>query len=218
MTDFAAARRNMIESQLRTNQIADPALLDAMASLPREHFLPEALKGIAYVDEDIPLADGRCLTEPLVLARLLQLALPTKENRALDIAPGPGYSTALLARLCHDVVGVEADHGWAEAAAKRLQALDIRNAWVVEAPLAEGYRARAPYDVILLGGAVEGIPPSLTDQLAEGGRLVTVLRPPGKVGRSLLMTRRGGLLESRTVWDAATHPLPGFARPREFTF
>ncbi len=218
MSDFAAARRHMVESQLCTNQITDPALLEAMESLSREHFLPDGLKGIAYVDEDIPLADGRCLVAPLVLARLLQLAAATKEDRALDILPGPGYSTALLARLCHDVVAVEADHEWAEAAGKRLRALDIRNAWVVEEPPAEGYRPRAPYDVILLGGAVEEIPAAIADQLAEGGRLVTIFRPPGKVGRTLLMMRRGGLLESRTVWDAATLPLPGFALPREFVF
>jgi protein-L-isoaspartate(D-aspartate) O-methyltransferase len=218
MADFAIARRNMIESQLRTNQVTNPDLLDAMENLPREQFLPDALKGIAYVDEDIPLAGGRWLAEPLVIARLIQLAEPSKDDRALDIAPGPGYSTALLARLCHDVVAVEADHEWAESARKGLRALDIRNAWIVEAPLAKGYEARAPYDVILVGGSVEKVPASLTDQLGEGGRLVTVLRPAGKVGRICLITRRAGILESRTVWDAATLPLPGFAAPSAFLF
>lgn len=218
MPDFAAARRNMLESQLRPNQITDPELLAVMGEFPRERFVPEPLQGIAYVDEDIDIGGGRFLMEPLVLARLIQLAQVARTDNALDIGCGPGYATAVLARLCHYVVGLERDPALAREAAERLRELGLRNAWVVEGALEQGYAARAPYDVILLGGAVEEVPVMITDQLAPGGRLVTVLRPRGAVGRAALITRRGGLLSRQTVCDAATMPLPGFARPRAFVF
>ena len=218
MLDFAAARRNMLESQLRPNQITDPELLVAMGELPRERFAPEPLRGIAYVDEDVPIDGGRFLMEPLVLARLIQLAQVAKTDKALVIGCGTGYATALLARLCRQAIGLERDPALAREAAERLRELDLRNASVVAGALEQGYAARAPYDVILLGGAVEEVPVMITDQLAEGGRLVAVLRPQGAVGRATLITRRGGLLSRRGTYDAATLPLPGFARPKAFVF
>ena len=216
MLDFAAARRNMLESQLRPSQITDPELLAAMGELPRERFVPESLRGIAYIDEDIPIGGGRFLMEPVVLARLLQLAQIGKTDRALDVGCGPGYATAVLARLCHSVVGLERDPALAREAAERLRELGLGNVQMVEGALEQGYAARAPYDVILLGGAVEEVPVMITDQLAEGGRLVAVLRPRGAVGRTTLITRRGGLLARRSVHDAAILPLPGFAKPKAF--
>lgn len=216
MLDFAAARRNMLESQLRPNQITDPDLLAAMGELPRERFVPEPLRGIAYIDEDIPIGGGRFLMEPLVLARLLQLAEIGKTDRALGVGCGTGYATAVLARLCHSVVGLERDPALVREAADRLRELGLGNVQVVEGALEQGYAARAPYDVILLGGAVEEVPVMITDQLAEGGRLVAVLRPRGTVGRTTLITRSGGLLARRSVHDAATLPLAGFAKPKAF--
>jgi protein-L-isoaspartate(D-aspartate) O-methyltransferase len=218
MSDYTAARRHMLDSQLIPSQIADPDLLAAMGSLPRERFVPERLRGIAYVDEDIPIGGGRFVMEPLVLARLIQLAAPRRTEKALDVGCGTGYAAAVLARICHNVVGLECDPQLAGEAARLLRDLDIRNAWVVEGPLEQGHVARAPYDVILLGGAVEVIPQALTDQLAEGGRLVAVVRRRGSVGRTTLVTRTGGVIASRSAHDAATLPLPGFARPREFVF
>ena len=218
MSDFAAQRLNMLESQLRPNLITNPDLLAAMGELPRELFLPKRLRGVAYVDEDIPLGGGRSLMEPLVLARLIQMAGVGKTESALDIACGPGYSTALLARLCHHVIGLESDHELALEAASRLRDLGIRNASVVEGPLAAGHVARAPYDVILVEGAVEEIPSSITDQLADNGRLVTVMRREGDVGHVTLVTKRAGVLVSRPGHDAATLPLAGFARRQQFVF
>jgi len=218
MSDFAAQRLNMLESQLRPNLITDPDLLAAMGELPRELFLPKRLRGIAYVDEDIPLGGGRCLMEPLVLARLIQLAGVSKTESALDVACGPGYSTAVLSRLCHHVIGLESDHELVLEAGRRLRDLGIRNASVVEGPLAAVHGARAPYDVILLGGTVEEIPSSITDQLAENGRLVTVVRREGDVGHVTLVSKRAGTLVSRAGHDAATLPLAGFARPKQFVF
>jgi len=218
MSNFAAARHNMLESQLRPNAINDAALLNAMAALPRERFLPERLRGIAYVDEDVALGRGLFLMEPLVLARLIQLAEVRETDEALDVGCGPGYATAVLARMCHNVFGLECDHAMAAETERRLRDLGVKNAWVVEGPLEAGYAARAPYDVILLGGAVEAVPSAITDQLAEGGRLVAVVRAPGAIGRATVVTRTNGILANRSVYDAATLPLPGFARPREFVF
>jgi len=218
MSDFAVARHNMLDSQLRPNGIYDEALLVAMATLPRERFLPERLRGIAYVDEDVALGGGHFLMEPLVLARLLQLAEVGKTDKALDVGCGTGYATAVLANLCHNVIGLECDHAIARETEKRLRDLGIRNAWMIEGRLEAGYAPRARYDVILLGGAVEAIPSAVTDQLEEGGRLVAVMRAPGAIGRTTVVTRTKGVFASRSVHDAATLALPGFARPKEFVF
>jgi len=218
MSDFALARRNMLESQLRPNGVDDEALLAAMGSLPRERFLPERLRGIAYVDEDVALGNGRSLMEPLILARLVQLARVGKTDRALDVGCGTGYATALLANLAQAVVGLECDHAVASGTEQRLRELGIKNAWVVEGPLEAGYAPRAPYDVILLGGAVEVVSSAVAGQLAEGGRLVTVIRAPGAIGRTTVITKTNGVLATRSINDAATKALPGFERPKEFAF
>ncbi|MFI4986877.1 MAG: protein-L-isoaspartate O-methyltransferase [Alphaproteobacteria bacterium] len=218
MSDFTARRLNMLESQLRTNQVSEPELLAVLGEVPRELFVPERLRGVAYVDEDIPLGGGRYMMAPLVLARLVQLAQVAGTENALDVGCGAGYSTAVLAKLCHSVVGLECAPELAAGARRRLRDLGVRNAAVVEGPLAAGHAPRAPYDAILLGGAVETIPAALADQLAEGGRLVAVVRTEGAVGRMTLYVKRAGLVTSRPVYDAATPPLPGFARPKEFVF
>lgn len=218
MPEFAARRLNMLESQLRPNRIVDPALLAAMGELPRERFVPERLKGIAYVDDDVEIGPGRFLMAPLVLARLIQAAALQPTDKALDVGCGLGYATAVLARMCHAALGLECDKALAAEAGRLLRELGIRNATVVEGSLEAGCPARAPYDAIVLSGAVEEIPRALTDQLAEGGRLAAVVRPEGTVGRVTLFTRRAGAVSGRAADDAATPPLPGFARPKQFVF
>jgi protein-L-isoaspartate(D-aspartate) O-methyltransferase len=218
MVDYTESRWNMVESQIRTNKVTDPALLAVMANLPRECFVPEPLRGIAYVDEDIPLGKGRYLMEPMVLARLLQTAAVRPEDVVLDVGCATGYSTAVLARLANTVVAVESDPELAARATGTLAELGIDNAVVVEAPLREGYPKQAPYDVIFIGGAVPEIPRVIADQLAEGGRLVTVVAEEGAVGRGTLMIRSGGVLSDRPVFDAATPPLPEFSREPGFVF
>ncbi len=180
--------------------------------------MPEPLRGVAYVDEDIPLGRGRALLAPLVLARLVQLAGVDGTENVLDIGCCTGYSTAVLARLCHSVVGLECEHELAATARQRLGELCVRNAMVVEGPLAAGHATRAPYDAILIGGAVEAVPDAVAGQLAEGGRLVAVVRSAREVGRVTLFVKLGGLISSRPIYDAAAEPLPGFARPKEFVF
>lgn len=218
MFDYRAARLNMVESQLRTNKVHDEAILDAFLEVPRERFVPEHLAGIAYIDEDVPLGGGRCLLEPMVLARLLQLAEIGPEDGVLEIGAATGYATAILARLAQRVIAVEGDQRLVAIARLRMQEMQNGNVTLLEGRLEEGYPAGAPYEVIVIGGAVAAIPDAIVRQLAEGGRLVTVMKPPNGPGHAALMTRSAGLLSQRAQFDAGTALLPGFAPAPGFVF
>lgn len=208
----------MVENQIRTNRVTDETLIAVMSEIPRECFVPEALRGVAYIDEDLALGRDRYLIEPLVLARLLQTAAVKPDDVVLDVGCATGYSTAVLARLANTVVAVESDPDLAARATATLSKLGIDNAVVVEGPLSEGYPKQAPYDVIVLGGAVPRVSPTIADQLGEGGRLVAVVTDSGPMGHGILMTRSGGALSQRPVFDAATPPLPGMAPEPGFVF
>ena len=215
--DYAAARLNMVECQIRTNRVIDQALLDAFASLPRERFVPPPYRGRAYVDEDVPLGGGRCLMEPMVLGRLLQVAAIEPGDVVLDVGCATGYSAAVMARLASSVVALESDKALAAQATQTLAELGVHNVSVVEGRLTEGCPIQAPYNVILIDGAVELVPPAILDQLAEGGRLVTVLGQ-GAPRRATLMERIGGTVSGRPLFEAAVAPLPGFSRDPGFVF
>jgi protein-L-isoaspartate(D-aspartate) O-methyltransferase len=218
MPDTAAARRNMIDSQLRTNKVTDPGVLDAMGSIPREVFVPPALAGVAYVDDDLPLGEGRYLMEPMVFARLLQHAEIRPTEVVLDIGCGTGYSSAVAAKLAATVIALESDSELARRAAQTLAQLQADNVVVVEGALHSGYARQAPYDVILIEGAVPEIPAKIAAQLAEGGRLCAVVSPPGQAGRAVLALKTGGVVSHRDIFDAATPILPDFALEPGFRF
>lgn len=218
MTDYAAARLNMVESQIRANNVTDPPVVDAFMSVPREIFVPKAMRGVAYVDEDLAIGDGRYLIEPMVLARLVQLGQVGPEDLVLDVGSATGYSTAVLARLSAAVVGVEDDDQMVQAATANLGQLGIDNAVFVRGPLEAGYAKQAPYNVIIFQGAIDAVPPAIADQLAEGGRLVAVVRQPRGMGLGTLFMREHGTLSGRAAFDAATPLLPGFARKPAFVF
>ena len=224
MINEPAARLNMVEGQLRTNKVTDEAVLEGFLTTPRERFVPTHLRGIAYVDDDIPLGNGRVLIEPLVLARLLQLAAIGGQDKVLEIGCATGYATAILAKLAASVVAVESDQQLAAAARANLAALGRGNVQLQEAPLEAGWRAGAPYNVILINGGVTEIPAAISDQLAEGGRLVTVAEgdtagpSEARCGNAVLMTRAEGKLSRRPVFDATVEVLPGFARRPAFGF
>ena len=218
MFDYRAARLNMVESQIRTNKVTDEAILDAFLDVPRERFVPAHLAGIAYNDEDIPLGGGRFLLEPMVLARLLQLAGIGVEDGVLEIGAASGYATAILSRLAARVVAVEGDQRLVAIARARMQEMQIGNVTLLEGRLEEGYPAGAPFEVIVIGGAAAAIPDAIARQLAEGGRLVTVLRPHAGLGQGVLMTRAAGRMSQRAVFDAGTALLPGFAPAPGFVF
>ena len=218
MTDHAAARRNMVSGQIRTNRVTDERLIEAMEEIPRERFVPHAKRGVAYVDEDVEIAPGRYLMEPMVLARLVQEAGVAADDVVLDIGCGTGYATAVISRLAGTVIALDVDGSLAGEAERTLSAVGADNAIVVTGPLAEGYASQAPYDVMLLGGAVDHLPQALADQLAEGGRIVGVLREAGGVGQATLWARHRGALSSRCLFEASLPPLPGIARPVRFEF
>jgi len=218
MSLFDAARTRMIESQLRPSKIADRRILGAFASIRRELFVPEHLRHVAYIDEDLPLGGGRYLMEPMVAARLLQAAAVEPGDAALVVGAGTGYEAALISVLARSVVAVEEAPELARRARAALVEHAIPSVSVVEGPLAQGHRQRGPYDVILLGGAVAEVPVEISSQLAEEGRLVAVVRPGDTISRAILMTRIGGLLARRVIFDAAIPWLPGFAPRPAFVF
>ena len=217
MIDFSAARRHMVDGQLRPNRVVSTALLDAMAGVAREDFVPKAAKGIAYMDEDLPVGDGRYLLAPLTLARLIQAAAPGKHDTVLDIGGATGYSTGVLSRLAGTVISIEQDHPMVDRARNALQGVGVENVEVFVGPLAEGYVKRAPYHVILINGAVDEVPERLLAQLAEGGRLATVIGT-GPVGRATLLTKRRGVTSAQILFDAAVPALKDFAKEPGFVF
>lgn len=213
------ARRKMVENQLRANRVTEERLVAAMETLPRERFVAPERAGIAYVDEDLPVAPGRHLLEPMVLGRLVQALEIKPHEMVLDLACATGYSTALLARLAGTVVAVEPDAALAQQANDTLNALAVDNAVVVAGPLAQGYAKQAPYDAILLNGAVAAVPDALFEQLAEGGRLAAVVKEGEGLGQASLFTRQaGGVVARRILFDAGTPLLPGFAKAPGFVF
>lgn len=216
--DFTTARHNMVESQLRPNRVIDEDLLAAFDSVPREMFVPSPLTEVAYVDDGIEIAPGRWLMEPMVLGRLLQAATLRREDVALVIGCGTGYACAIMAPLVNTVVALESESALAATATRILGELSIDNVVVLEGRLTQGHPAQAPYDVILIDGGVEEVPPAIQQQLAEGGRLLTVVRRPGAVGRAMLMTKRAGVVSGRVLFDAAVPPLPAFTLTPGFVF
>lgn len=223
MTDYAVARHNMVQSQVRTNKVTDERLLAAMSELPRERFLPQARRGVAYVDEDIPIDHGRYLMEPMVLGRLLQSAEARPDDLGLVVGCATGYDAAVLARLCGTVVALENVPSLVEQATALLAELGVDNAAVVEGSLVEGYPKQAPYDVILFAGAVGRIPDALATQLADGGRMLAVVANGAGtggagMGRATLFVRRASALSKRVLFDAATPPLADFENRRGFVF
>ena len=220
MTDFAAARLNMVESQVRVNAVTDERLIAAMAAVPRERFVPISRQGIAYMDEDIRISDGkapRFLMEPRVFAKLAQLAAITADELVLDIGCGTGYSTAVLSRLAGTVVALESDEDLAAQAGATLSDLGVDNAVVVAGALPDGYAKQAPYDVIFINGMVSSIPETLQSQLRENGRLVAVAGD-GVSGRARLYMRAGDAFSGRDAFDANIRFLPGFEPVESFVF
>jgi protein-L-isoaspartate(D-aspartate) O-methyltransferase len=215
--DFVAARRQMVDSQIRTDGVTDPLVIGAMQAVPREYFVPAERRSFAYIDEDLAVGHGRYLMEPVALAQLLQTAEVQPEDKVLVVGGGTGYSAAVLARIAQSVLVLENDAVLADQVGKIMVELVIPNVTVARGELASGVVSKAPFDVILFDGAVVEIPATLKAQLADGGRLVAVVRS-GPVGRATLVTRVGDAFGSRVDFDIVTPFLPEFAPQPKFVF
>ena len=213
--NFEHMRRAMVASQLRTTGVSDPRVLAAMGAVPRERFVPADRVAMAYTDALIPLGNGRELNNPMALGRLLSEAAPQERERALVIGAATGYSAAVLARLVGSVIAVEEDSELFAMARANLRAAAVQ---LVEGPLTEGHSAGAPYDLILIDGAVEEVPESIIGQLVEqGGRLAAAMYVNG-VTRLSIGRRAGEGFGMAGVSDWAATVLPGFCKPRKFSF
>ena len=215
---FIEARNNMVDSQVRPNKVNDPRILAAMRRLPRERFLPPSLASLAYADEDVPLGRGRALLEPMVIARLVQLTAVAEGERVLVVAAGPGYGSALLAACGARVTALEDDPALLVLARSALGEF-APGVSLVSGPLAAGWPAGAPYDVILIEGAVGEIPPVIGEQLRkEAGRLATVCMASATGGQAVLAEATMAGLRMQPMFDCTTPLIPGLASSPGFVF
>lgn len=218
--DFQEMRVKMVDGQLRTTDVTDVAILDAMLEAPREEFVPADRRPLAYMDEDIQIAPGRpgrFLMRASPFGKLVQLADVRAGDLVLDVGCGTGYSSAILARIAGFVVALESDAQLAGEARERLAGLGYDNVSVIEGPLEAGHARQAPYDAIVVEGAVDDAPQALIGQLKDGGRLVAVVGE-GNSGRATLWIKEDGLVSSRAVFNAAVPLLEAFRRAPAFQF
>lgn len=219
--DFAIQRANMVESQVRPSDVTDRRIIRAMRDVPREKFVPERVRGLAYMDGSVPLsppqgAGKRSLLAARVFAKLVQAAEIDATGVVLDIGAGSGYSSAVLAQLAGRVVALESDSALAASARELLPSVGCTTVSVVEGDLAQGWGVEGPYDAIVVEGAIEVVPEALFDQLKDGGRLVAI---SGRgAGRATVWQREGRSFGAAEVFDASGDVLPGFEKPAAFTF
>jgi protein-L-isoaspartate(D-aspartate) O-methyltransferase len=216
MPDYAARRRVMVDTQVRPSDVTKFPVIDALLAVPREHYVPPELREAAYVGENLALAPGRVVLDPRTLAKMLDLLDLQPAEVAIDIGCGLGYSTAVIARMVAAVVAVEEIAAFAEDAEATLAAEGVDNATVIAGPLAEGAPRHGPYDVMLLQGGIETLPPALEAQLRPGGRVVALFME-GPLGVVRIGLNGANGLSWRDDFNATAPVLPGFARKREFS-
>jgi protein-L-isoaspartate(D-aspartate) O-methyltransferase len=208
--DYEAARQAMVDSQLRPQGVNDPLVVAAMATVPREQFVPEENRPLAYLDRSVPLGSDRKLSSPDATGLLLTAIAPRPGQKALVVGAATGYSAAVLAEIGLDVVALESEAAFVGSAASH-------GLTVVNGPLEAGHAKAAPYDIILIDGAIEHLPDTLVDQLRDGGSVGYAAIDRG-VTRLTVGRKAGGSIGLRSIADSGVAPLPGFSRPRAFTF
>ncbi len=217
MGEFADARRQMVDNQIRTTDVTAYNVLDAFSSVPRELFVPSSQRALAYSDSDIKISDNRTMMQPSPLAKMLQLADINEDNLVLMIGINTGYSAALASKLANTVVAIEADEELVERAQSSLTDLGFDNVAVISGDLAKGSPSQGPFDVIFIEGAVEQIPQELLNQLKDGGALVTVDGAERRA-EAVKMLRVGDAFSRIPAFDTNAPVLDEFRKPESFQF
>ena len=216
---FATARKKMVDCQLRPSKVTDQSVLDAFLTIPREEFVGKQQRALAYIDEDLPLSGGRCLMEPMVLARLLQALEIRPDDNLLIVGAGCGYGTAVAAKLAGSVIAIETRSNLVEKAQDVLISIGIDNAAILKSRLVDGYPDEGPYDCILIEGGVETVPDNLLKQLTPKGKLAAIYRKPAHpVGVGSLWMRSGRDFTRTPLFDARVPNLDEFNAKAEFSF
>lgn len=217
MIDFAAAREAMVDCQVRPSDVTRYPIIEAMLAIPREEYLPESQRPVAYLGEHMPLAPGRVLLDPRVFAKMLDAINVTSSDLVLDIGCGRGYSSAVLARMSEAVIALEEVPELAEQAEEILSAQSVDNVIVESGKLAEGVPGQGPYDAIIIEGGVEVLPDAITDQLKIGGRIVAIFLE-GRGGQARLGIKMDHGIAWRRIFDASAPKLSGFETAKAFVF
>ena len=215
MNEYTAARTAMVDRQVRPSDVTSFPIIEAMLAVPREAFAAPDAKAVAYVDGPLPQGNGRYALEPRVFAKMLDGARIGPDDLILDLAPGLGYSTAIIARMSAAVIAIEPDEALAAAASEALAAQDIDNAMVRQGAPAEGDPAHGPFDAIFINGSIGEAPQALLEQLKDGGRLVAITMD-GAHGRAEVIVRSGEKFTTRRLFDAAAPLIEGFEKEAEF--
>lgn len=217
MADFTQRRTTMVDTQVRPSDVTNFPVLDAMLSVPREAYTPDASRDVAYADGPIPLGGGRQLLDPRATAKLLQALEPNPSDLVLEIGAATGYTTALLAHMAEAVVAIEEDEDLVRDAQAALSEQGVDNAALSQGALVDGNAKHAPFDAIAIMGGVEEIPAALLEQLKEGGHIAAIFMD-GALGEARIGVKSGGRMSWRMVFNATAPVLPGFARAHSFAF
>lgn len=217
MTDFAARRTMMVDTQVRPSDVTKFPIIDAMLTIARENYVPAAQREAAYMGENLELGSGRVILEPRTLAKMLDALDVANDELVLDVGAAMGYSSAVIAHMAEAVVAVEEDEAMASEAQEALSDAGIDNVILHVGPLAEGAAQHGPYDVMLVQGGVTELPVALQDQLKEGGR-VACLFMQGALGEVRIGYKRGGAISWRMSFNAGAPVLAGFAKEKAFEF
>jgi protein-L-isoaspartate(D-aspartate) O-methyltransferase len=220
MTDFSAARTHMVDSQIHTMGVVNESVLEAFRTVPREDFVPDEKRGVAYNDEDLPLGGARVLMEPVTHARLLQAAAPVANDSVLDVGGATGYSAAILGKVVNKVVCVESDAALLAKGEANWRRQGYGNIVPHQGKITDGCATHGAYSLIVVNGSVSEIPQGLLGQLAPGGRLVAIIRGKAdKIGKAVLVQKSAdGATGERVLFDAAVPYLPGTEPRNEFVF
>lgn len=217
MNEFKDARQMMVSGQIMPNKVNDESIVTALSTVPRENFIPKALRGVAYVDQRIKVADNRYVMEPMVLARLMLAADVCVGDLVLVVGGASGYEAAVLGQCSDAVVCLEGDSELAARSSKNLIEAGADNVAVVEGALSEGVKGQGPFDLIFINGAVEQIPSVLLNQMTDGGRLVCIM-VKGGVAHAHMIERQGSELIAHDLFEAEASILPDFKLPQGFIF